>query len=103
MLLFLSSHLLLEELGGVEGLAPPEAGLEGVGPGVRAGAGLRPLVGVGGVRGALRGHGVLVVEAVAVRGELLEMVPETLRHSRHVEKKDIFKVCVLMLRRREPD
>ena len=62
-----SSHLLLEQLGSVEGLAPPQARLEGLvsvsGLGV-PGAGL--LVGVCGLGGALRGHRVLVMQTVAV-------------------------------------
>ena len=58
-------HLLLEELGSVEGVAPPQARLEGLVSGIRvSGAGL--LVGVCGLGGALRGHRVLVMQTVAV-------------------------------------
>ena len=94
------SHLLLEKLGSVEGVAAPQAGLEGlVSVSCFSFPGAWLLVGVCGLWGALRGHGVLVMETVAVWRELLEVVPAPIRHLRLVY---LGKVCfkVLMLRRR---
>ena len=79
----------------MEGVASPQARLEGFVSGIRvSGAGL--LVGVCGLGGALRGHGVLVMQTVAVRRELLEVVPAPKRHLRLVLLGESFSFKVLM-------